>query len=85
MTLCLSDLGRPPGHSRVTHSRHRAVISGNQRTRRRQVGIQEEHGGYGRNWLDTLPRRFGTVRPRVQIPGPRPISELKSIQLAELT
>ena len=28
---------------------------------------------------------FGTVRPRVQIPGPRPISELGIIQKAELT
>jgi hypothetical protein len=27
---------------------------------------------------DTAPTRFGTVRPRVQIPGPRPFSYLKS-------
>ncbi len=27
---------------------------------------------------DTSPTRFGTVRPRVQIPGPRPIFCLKT-------
>ena len=61
-----------------THSRHRAVIRGNQRTRRRRDLFQEEHWGHGRNWSDTLPRRFGTVRPRVQIPGPRPFLYSKS-------
>jgi hypothetical protein len=30
-----------------------------------EICIQEEHGGYGRTWSDTLPRRFGTLRPRV--------------------
>lgn len=48
--------------------------------------IREDTGGHdgGRNWVredtggtarirrDTLVRRFGTVRPRVQIPGPLP-------------
>src|SRR5438128_4046012 len=47
-----------------------------------EICIQEEHGGYGRIWLDTPSRRFGTVRPRVQIPGPRPISELRPFLLA---
>jgi hypothetical protein len=28
---------------------------------------------------------FGTVRPRVQIPGPRPKPEFRFIQAAELT
>ena len=28
--------------------------------------------------------RFGTVRPRVQIPGARPISELRLVHVAEL-
>jgi len=27
---------------------------------------------------DTSPTRFGTVRPRVQIPGPRPILEFRA-------
>ena len=39
-----------------------------------------EIGPSGRNRLD-----FGTVRPRVQIPGPRPISDLEFISVAELT
>ena len=39
-----------------------------------EICIQEEHGGYWRIWSDMQPRRFGTVRPRVQIPGPRPKS-----------
>jgi len=33
---------------------------------------QEEHCGHHRTREDTASRRFGTVRPRVQIPGPRP-------------
>src|SRR5438309_289680 len=43
-----------------------------------EICIQEEHGGYGRIWPDTPSRRFGTVRPRVQIPGPRPVPYSKS-------
>jgi hypothetical protein len=31
-----------------------------------------------RIWTDTLPRRFGTVRPRVQIPGPDQTQNSKS-------
>jgi hypothetical protein len=33
---------------------------------------------------DTTLGRFGTVRPRVQIPGPRPISEYDSSMIAGL-
>ncbi len=29
---------------------------------------------------DTTPRRFGTLRPRVQIPGPRPYFEFSSVK-----
>src|SRR6266436_2212062 len=35
-----------------------------------EICIQEEHGRYGRIWSDMQTRRFGTGRPRVQIPGP---------------
>jgi len=49
-----------------------------------EICIQEEHGGYWRIWSDMQPRRFGTVRPRVQIPGPRPISDFRFVQPAEL-
>src|SRR2546426_5844349 len=40
--------------------------------------VQENTGGPAGILKDTSPRRFGTVRPRVQIPGPRPISSSKS-------
>jgi hypothetical protein len=33
--------------------------------------VQEDTGGPAGILKDTSPRRFGTVRPRVQIPGPR--------------
>jgi hypothetical protein len=36
---------------------------------------QEDTGGAAGIRKDTTLGRFGTVRPRVQIPGPRPISE----------
>jgi hypothetical protein len=39
--------------------------------------VQEDTGGAAGILKDTSPPRFGTVRPRVQIPGPRPISEFK--------
>jgi hypothetical protein len=75
VTLCLCDLDA----RRVTAGSHipgtersSAVTSGHGGA---EICIQEEHGGHGRIWSDTLPRRFGTVRPRVQIPGPRPESE----------
>jgi hypothetical protein len=38
---------------------------------------QEETGGAAGIRKDTTLGRFGTVRPRVQIPGPRPISDLR--------
>src|SRR5436309_5972305 len=34
--------------------------------------VQEDTGGPAGILKDTSPRRFGTLRPRVQIPGPRP-------------
>src|SRR5450759_5618345 len=40
--------------------------------------VQEDTGGVARILKDTSPRRFGTVRPRVQIPGPRPLLSSKS-------
>jgi hypothetical protein len=39
---------------------------------------QEDTGGAAGIRKDTTLGRFGTVRPRVQIPGPRPISEYES-------
>src|SRR6266849_5707702 len=39
--------------------------------------VQEEPCGPHRTREDTASRRFGTVRPRVQIPGPRPFFELR--------
>jgi len=39
---------------------------------------QEEPRGHHRTRKDTPLRRFGTVRPRVQIPGPRPFLYSKS-------
>src|ERR1700674_5652194 len=39
------------------------------------IRVQEEPPGHHRTREDTPLRRFGTVRPRVQIPGPRPLFE----------
>jgi len=36
--------------------------------------VQEDTGGTGGTGEDTTYAGFGTVRPRVQIPGPRPVS-----------
>jgi len=41
------------------------------------IRVQEEPRGHHRTREDTPLRRFGTVRPRVQIPGPRPFLELR--------
>ena len=38
------------------------------------IRVQEEPRGHHRTREDTPLRRFGTVRPRVQIPRPRPVS-----------
>jgi len=40
--------------------------------------VQEDTGGPAGILKDRSPRRFGTVRPRVQIPGPRPKVIFKS-------
>ncbi len=65
---CQHMWGLSPGHSRVTHSRNRTVIGGHQEALVGARGTPE----------DTPPIRFGTVRPRVQIPGPRPKIVFKS-------
>jgi len=38
---------------------------------------REEPAGHARTREDTTYVGFGTVRPRVQIPGPRPVFELR--------
>src|SRR5467141_3826002 len=43
-----------------------------------RLRIREDHAGVCRTPEDTASTRFGTVRPRVQIPGPRPFSYSKS-------
>jgi hypothetical protein len=40
--------------------------------------VREDTGGPAGILKDTSRRRFGTVRPRVQIPGPRPVLQLDS-------
>src|SRR5712691_582758 len=40
--------------------------------------VQEDTGGAAGIRTDTTLGRFGTVRPRVQIPGPRPKNVFKS-------
>ena len=42
------------------------------------VQVREEPSGHYRTREDTAIARFGTVRPRVQIPGPRPFFEFKT-------
>jgi hypothetical protein len=70
VTLGLSDLDA----RRVTAGSHipgtersSAVTNGHAGA---EICIQEEHGGYGRIWSDTLARRFGTVRHHLSEPGP---------------
>jgi hypothetical protein len=41
--------------------------------------VREDTGGPAGILKDTSQRRFGTVRPRVQIPGPRPFLYSKSV------
>jgi len=48
-------------------------------------GIQEDTGGAAGIRKDTTYGRFGTVRPRVQIPGPRPVSEYRFSSSPEKT
>ena len=66
-----------PYHSRITHSRHRTALWGHQRTPSWSISYSR---GRRRSLSDPggrAPTRFGTVRPRVQIPGPRPFFELR--------
>ena len=68
-------LRAPGGHSRVRiHGTRRIheVTGGHEED---PIRVQEEPRGHHRTREDTPLRRFGTVRPRVQIPGPRPKSE----------
>ena len=60
-----------PGIGRVLR-----VTKGHQPGRFR---IREDVTGVCRTREDTSSPRFGTVRPRVQIPGPRPKSDLKPV------
>jgi len=64
MTPCWSDLDA----RRVTHSRHRGVISGNQRTRRRRDLYS---GGAWRVREDLVGHAAETVRDR-EAPGSKP-------------
>jgi len=65
------------GHSGVTQFRNQEDTGGLERTRRARRLRQEDTQGTAGVRKDTPLCRFGTVRPRVQIPGPRPISELR--------
>jgi hypothetical protein len=47
------------------------------------IRVQEEPRGHHGTREDTPLRRFGTVRLRVQIPGPRPISKFSIGPAAE--
>src|SRR5260370_1894268 len=65
-----------PDHSRITHSRKRTAPRGHRRTRKpRHWSIRRPPEKPPRTLEDMAPTRFGTVTPRVQIPGPRPISQ----------
>jgi HEAT repeats len=82
MPSVLADPPQPEGRCRVTAGsqspgigRVLRVTKGHQPGRFR---IREDDTGVCRTPEDTSPPRFGTVRPRVQIPGPRPISEYES-------
>src|SRR5712692_6497035 len=57
--------------SRTRGTRRIQEVTGGHEEHRARV--QEEPCGPHRTREDTASRRFGTVRPRVQIPGPRPV------------
>ena len=44
------------------------------------IRVQEEPRGHHGTREDTRLCRFGTVRPRVQIPGPRPVFEFRTVK-----
>src|SRR5438552_12101458 len=56
--------------SRIRGTRRKREDTGGHKGRRNRG--QEDTGGTGRTREDTIYAGFGTVRPRVQIPGPRP-------------
>jgi hypothetical protein len=69
--------------SRVSQPCHALAEPGGYRrsqedTKKDPTRVQEEPRGPYRTREDTASRRFGTVRPRGQIPGPRPFSYSKS-------
>jgi hypothetical protein len=78
MTLCWSDL-----HARrVTAGSYIPGTGGSRRSPKDTKGVSnrvQEGGGGGQRVIEgALPIRFGTVRTRVQIPRPRPVSSSKS-------
>src|SRR5437879_10083982 len=62
--------------SRIRGTRRKREDTGGHEGRRNRV--QEDIVGNGGTWEDTTYAEFGTVRPRVQIPGPRPKIVFKS-------
>src|SRR2546428_8754160 len=62
--------------SRIRGTRRKREDTGGHEGRRNRV--PEDTGGTGRTREDTIYAGFGTVRPRGQIPGPRPNSYSKS-------
>ena len=73
-------LRAPGGHSRVTHSRNQADTRGHRRTRRRS---NSSTGGTARTPWDTRGHAIVPVRDRearVQIPGPRPVFEFRTVK-----
>ena len=69
------------GLRRVTAVSHIRGIRGMRKDTRgyddRRHWVRVDTRGSARIRKDTPPRRFGTVRPRVQVPGPRPAFELR--------
>jgi len=70
LSPCLTDVSRIRGTRRI-----RKDTEGHDGPRN---SVQEDTGGTGGTLEDTTYVGFGTVRPRVQIPGPRPVFEYES-------
>ena len=73
------NLDPPLDHSWITDSRHKSGLGGHGRARRSGNLSSDGPHGEGGTREGTSLRRFGTVRPRVQIPGPRPVERDKEI------
>ena len=65
-------LGRITAGSRMPGTRRTYQVTGGYEGT--GSGVHEATCGVGRTLEDMEPRRFGTVRPGVQIPGPRPVT-----------